>query len=158
MADPGFSPGGGANSQKCSYFLIFCRKLHENERIWTPRGGRASLAPPLGSANGYTRGGSIPTPDLYPTPGWVLTSSSGHKRTVCILLECFLVQYDSYYVLNKMSKMSNTMLDHNYRLIPVGILEKIVARTCRYYLFRHFLEGITGVFLNGTNIQWIQGI
>ena len=51
MADPGFSPGGGANSQKCYYFSIFCRKLHENERIWTPRGGRASLAPPLGSAN-----------------------------------------------------------------------------------------------------------
>ena len=44
-------PGGGANSQKCYYFSIFCRKLHENERIWTPRGGRASLAPPLGSAN-----------------------------------------------------------------------------------------------------------
>ena len=52
MADPGFSRGGGANSQKCYYFSIFCRKLHENERIWTPRGGRASLAPPLGSANG----------------------------------------------------------------------------------------------------------
>ena len=51
VADPGFSPGGGANSQKCYYFSIFCRKLHENERIWTPRGGRASLAPPLGSAN-----------------------------------------------------------------------------------------------------------
>ena len=47
VADPGFSPGGGANSQKCYYFSIFCQKLHENERIWTPRGGRASLAPPL---------------------------------------------------------------------------------------------------------------
>ena len=47
MADPGFSPGGGANSQKCYYFSIFARKLHKNERIWTPRGGRASLAPPL---------------------------------------------------------------------------------------------------------------
>ena len=32
-------PRGGANSQKCYYFSIFCRKLHENERIWTPRGG-----------------------------------------------------------------------------------------------------------------------
>ena len=41
MADPGFSPGGGANSQKYYYFSIFCRKLHENERIWTPRGGGA---------------------------------------------------------------------------------------------------------------------
>ena len=44
-------PRGCANSQKYYYFSIFCRKLHENERIWTPRGGRASLAPPLGSAN-----------------------------------------------------------------------------------------------------------
>ena len=54
VADPGFSPGGGANSQKCYYFSIFCPKLHENERIWTPRGGGASLAPPLGSANAYS--------------------------------------------------------------------------------------------------------
>ena len=51
VADLGFSRGGGANSQNCYYFSHFCRKLHENERIWTPRGGRASLAPPLGSAN-----------------------------------------------------------------------------------------------------------
>ena len=56
VADPGFSPGGGgANSQNCYYFSHFCRKLHENERIWTPGGGggggRASLATPLGSAN-----------------------------------------------------------------------------------------------------------
>ena len=53
-------PRGGANSQKCYYFSIFCRKLHENERIWTPRGGRASLAPPLGSANGYCRTRTAP--------------------------------------------------------------------------------------------------
>ena len=37
MADPGFSPGGGANSQKYIILLIFCQKPHENERIWTPR-------------------------------------------------------------------------------------------------------------------------
>ena len=43
-----FPGGGGANSQNCYYFSHFCQKLHENERIWTPRGGgRASLAPPL---------------------------------------------------------------------------------------------------------------
>ena len=48
-----FPQGGGANSQNCYYFSHFCRKLHENERIWTPRGG-ASLALPLGSANDYT--------------------------------------------------------------------------------------------------------
>ena len=47
MADPGFSPGGGANSQKCYYFSIFSRKLHENERIWTPRGGARPWRPPL---------------------------------------------------------------------------------------------------------------
>ena len=47
VADPGFSPGGGANSQKCYYFSIFCRKLHENERIWTPEGrGARPWRPP----------------------------------------------------------------------------------------------------------------
>ena len=39
-------PRGGANSQKCYYFSIFCQKLHENERIWTPRGARIPGAPP----------------------------------------------------------------------------------------------------------------
>ena len=40
-------PGGGANSQKCYYFSIFCQKLHENERIWTPGGGARPWRPPL---------------------------------------------------------------------------------------------------------------
>ena len=36
------------SSQKCYYFSIFCQKLHENERIWTPGGGGARVpgAPP----------------------------------------------------------------------------------------------------------------
>ena len=43
-----FPRGGGANSQNCYYFSHFCRKLHENERIWTPGGGggRVPGAPP----------------------------------------------------------------------------------------------------------------
>ena len=51
MADPGFPPGGCANSKNCYYFSNFCQKLHENERIWIPRGARVPGAP-LGSANG----------------------------------------------------------------------------------------------------------
>ena len=48
MADPGFSPGGCANSQNCYYFSNFCRKLHENERIWTLGGvPGAPLDPPM---------------------------------------------------------------------------------------------------------------
>ena len=47
VTDPGFSPGGAPNSQNSYYFSNFCRKLHKNEQIWTPRRGRASLAPPL---------------------------------------------------------------------------------------------------------------
>ena len=42
-----FPQGGGANSQNCYYFSHFCRKLHENERIWTPRGGARPWRPPL---------------------------------------------------------------------------------------------------------------
>ena len=45
VADPGFSPGGCVNSQKCYYFSNFCRKLHENERIWTPGGGGGTRVP-----------------------------------------------------------------------------------------------------------------
>ena len=44
VADPGFSPGGCANSQNCYYFSNFCRKLHENERIRT--GGEHPWRPP----------------------------------------------------------------------------------------------------------------
>ena len=45
VADPGFPRGGGANSPggASTYdFAKFSQKLHEIERIWTPRGGRAS--------------------------------------------------------------------------------------------------------------------
>ena len=47
VADPGFSPGGSANSQKSIILSIFCQKLHENERNWT-RGARP-WRPPLDS-------------------------------------------------------------------------------------------------------------
>ena len=50
MADPEFFLGGCANSQNPIILQIFSRQLHENERIWT-RGGGASLAPLLRSAN-----------------------------------------------------------------------------------------------------------
>ena len=53
VADPGFPRGGGANSPggAPTYdFAKFFQKLHEIERIWAPRGGGASLAPPLRSA------------------------------------------------------------------------------------------------------------
>ena len=40
-------PRGGVNLQGGREHAKFSRKLHEIERIWTPRGGRASLTPPL---------------------------------------------------------------------------------------------------------------
>ena len=46
VADQRFPKGGGANSQNCYYFAIFCQKLHENERIWTRGGGTRPLWPP----------------------------------------------------------------------------------------------------------------
>ena len=58
VADPGFSRGGAWTLQGGAWTLQggrehakFSRKLHEIERIWTPRGGRASLTPPPRSAN-----------------------------------------------------------------------------------------------------------
>ena len=43
-------PRGGANSQSgCVYLLFLPKTCFENERIWTPRGGRAQslVLPPL---------------------------------------------------------------------------------------------------------------
>ena len=52
VADPGFSPGGGAPTPKSAIIFQFfaenCMKMKE----FGPPGGGASLAPPLGSANG----------------------------------------------------------------------------------------------------------
>ena len=45
VADPEFSWGGCANSQNPIILQIFCRKLHENERIWTPEGGTRPWRP-----------------------------------------------------------------------------------------------------------------
>ena len=46
-----FPRGGGVNPPGGREHAKFSRKLHEIERIWTPRGGRASLTPPPRSAN-----------------------------------------------------------------------------------------------------------
>ena len=45
-------PEGNATTPKSYYFQIFCRKLHENERIWTPGGVHGA---PLRSANDLLR-------------------------------------------------------------------------------------------------------
>ena len=47
-------PKGGAPTSRSALIFQFCsRKLHENERIWTPRGGGARpWRPPPRSANG----------------------------------------------------------------------------------------------------------
>ena len=51
VADPGFSRGGGVNPPGGREHAKFSRKLHEIERIWTPRGGVRPSRPPR-SANG----------------------------------------------------------------------------------------------------------
>ena len=49
VADPGFSSGGGGTPtpQSGCANLLFCRKLHENERIWTGGVPGAPLDPTL---------------------------------------------------------------------------------------------------------------
>ena len=43
-----FPRGGGAPTPKSAIIFQFCpRKLHENERIWAPRGGARPWRPPL---------------------------------------------------------------------------------------------------------------
>ena len=49
-----FPGGGGANSQSGCTNLFLSEKLHENERIWTPKGCESlapSLDPPLEGIN-----------------------------------------------------------------------------------------------------------
>ena len=41
-----FSQGGAPTPKSVIIFQFFGRKLHENERIWTPRGARVPGAPP----------------------------------------------------------------------------------------------------------------
>ena len=54
VADPGFPRGGGANSPGAPKYDVskFSQKLHEIERIWTPRGARIPHAL-LRSATGF---------------------------------------------------------------------------------------------------------
>ena len=42
---------GGSSILQPIILPIVSRKLHENERIWTPKRGSVPGAPPLGSAN-----------------------------------------------------------------------------------------------------------
>ena len=55
------SPRGGREPSKggawTRNFAKFSQKLHEIERIWTQRGGRASLTPPLRSATVHDHAG-----------------------------------------------------------------------------------------------------
>ena len=51
MADPGFSPGGAPTPKIAIIFHIFAENCMKMKEFGPPGGGRASLAPPLGSAN-----------------------------------------------------------------------------------------------------------
>ena len=56
VADPGFPRGGGTNPQGRGAKLLFSKKIPENcmkMKEFGPRGGCASLAPLLRSANEY---------------------------------------------------------------------------------------------------------
>ena len=58
MADPGFSPGGGAPTPKNAIiFQFFAENCMKMKEFGPPGGGGASLAPPLGSANDYALSG-----------------------------------------------------------------------------------------------------
>ena len=58
VADPGFSGGGASTLKRAIIFQFLCRKLHENERIWTPMGEHVP-GEPLGSANGMSGDGYV---------------------------------------------------------------------------------------------------
>ena len=51
VADPGFSPGGAPTPKSAIIFQFFAENCMKMKEFGPPGGGRASLAPPLGSAN-----------------------------------------------------------------------------------------------------------
>ena len=51
VADPGFSPGGAPTPKSTIIFQFFAENCMKMKEFGPPGGGRASLAPPLGSAN-----------------------------------------------------------------------------------------------------------
>ena len=51
VADPGFSPGGAPTPKVAIIFQIFAKNCMKMKEFGPPGGGRASLAPPLRSAN-----------------------------------------------------------------------------------------------------------
>ena len=58
VADPGFSPGGAPTPKIAIIFHIFAENCMKMKEFGPPGGGRASLAPPLGSANGFPQKGN----------------------------------------------------------------------------------------------------
>ena len=56
VADPGFSPGGAPTPKSAIIFQFFAENCMKMKEFGPPGGGRASLAPPLGSANAIDRG------------------------------------------------------------------------------------------------------
>ena len=77
-----FPEGGAWTLQGGREHAKFSWKLHEIERIWTPRGGRASLTPPPRSANAKHNATLGGWPSNSSSPSWSLwfgpiDSSSG---------------------------------------------------------------------------------
>ena len=83
VADPGFSPGGGAPTPKSAIIFQFfaenCMKMKE----FGPQGGRASLAPPLGSANATTTGMKNQAEDIAEKDQ---VSSTCHHQILIIMI------------------------------------------------------------------------
>ena len=79
-----FPEGGAWTLQGGREHAKFSRKLHEIERIWTPRGGRASLTPPPRSANAVLLYTDLPVPLLDSCPAWPWLYTSFHSRSMRI--------------------------------------------------------------------------
>ena len=80
VADPGFPWGGGATSQSGIILQTFCRKLHENERIWIP------LDPPMNSDEIFglaiiASNGNQPTEGLFCVVFWWATELQATDRS-----------------------------------------------------------------------------
>ena len=138
VADPEFPRGGGANSPggAPTYdFAKFSQKLHEIERIWAPRGARASLVPPLRSATGQVRclaSGTAPQRTAQQPKYCIGNIFSWHMLLGMCHMKC-VTEYHEPHV-------SKTTMRPSHRSCATtrAVVEYVGVTDCPLYVRRHF--------------------
>ena len=112
MADPGFPEGGAWTLQGGREHAKFSRKLHEIERIWTPRGACVPHAPPRSANVLYCNIWYLTKGRSRPLNFWV----GGHQRGDRII--------QLYQTFLKMHQISGRLTLQNFGYAPPRLSAK----------------------------------